>query len=178
MAPEAEVPSGLRAQVLALHEHAFGSGDAHDPALSPVSILLVDGDVVAAALDILSKELTHRGEQYQASGLSTVVTDPTRRNRGIGLELVRSAREQIAASGADLAVFTCDERLAPFYERAGFELLRGTQVIGGTPADPFPSGPLGKVTLAAFFTDHALAHRADFRSADIELYPGTIDRLW
>ena len=48
----------------------------------------------------------------------------------------------------------------------------------GTPADPFPSGPLGKVTLAAFFTAHALANRADFRSADIELYPGTIDRLW
>lgn len=180
LAPEQDVPGAFRSQVLALQALAWpDAGDGgHDSALTPLSMLLIDGEQVVAALDILSKDLTHRQEHYRASGLSTVVTEPARRNQGMGLELVRAAYEQMSASGVDLALFTCDVPLAPFYERAGFEVLAGTQVIGGTPADPFPSGPLGKVALAAFLSPHAQTHRADFLSADIELYPGAIDRLW
>ena len=178
IAPERELPAGLRAQVLALHRETWGDVSGHDPVLAPLSMVLLDGGRVVAALDILTKELTHGDEHYRASGLSTVVTDPARRHEGIGLSLLLGAYERMSTSGVDLALFTCDEPLAPFYERAGFEVLAGTQVIGGTPAEPFPSGPLGKVTLAAFFTPHAQTHRPDFSSADVELYPGTIDRLW
>ena len=184
VASEHEVPSRLRHQVVALQDQAWPPGapsqapTGHDPSLAPVSVLLLEGDRVVAALDILSKDLEHAGERYRAGGLSTVVTDAARRRQGMGLELVSAARDRIAADGADLVLFTCDAPLVPFYERAGFEVLAGTQVIGGTPADPLPSGPLGKVTLAALLTPHAQAHHADFVDTDLELYPGPVDRLW
>ena len=183
VAPERVVAPDLRAQVLALQDAAWPpTGDApapgHDPELRPLSMLLVEGGRVVAALDILFKPLVHRSREYQAGGLSTVVTAPDVRRQGHGLRLVRLARARMADDGIDVGVFTCDVSLAPFYERGGFELLAGTQIIGGTRSDPLSSGPLGKVALAAFFTPLAVSHRAEFLGAEIELYPGSHDRLW
>ena len=186
-APEAALPPALRRQVVALQEQAWPSSDAgavdplglsHDPALEPLTMVLVEEGRVLAALDILSKELVHAGERYRARGLSTVVTGRTRQRQGLGRTLVAAARDAIVASGADLALFTCDRPLAPFYEGAGFPVLPGAVVIGGTPEDPFPSDQFDKVTLAAFLSDRAREHAAEFRGARIALYPGAIDRLW
>lgn len=182
--PEADVPSTLRLQMVAIQDEAWpvdepsGSAPWHDPALAPVSMLLVRGDRVLAALDILSKELEHAGERWSASGLSAVVTARTQRSHGYAGRLVVAARERIADSGVDLGLFTCDPELRGFYERAGWEHLPGTVLIGGTPDDPFPSDTLGKVTLGAFVSDRARARRDAFVGARIELYPGVIDRLW
>jgi GNAT superfamily N-acetyltransferase len=182
--PEADVPLGLRIQVLELQDQAwpdFRSRDPglrHDPTLRPVSMLLVEGGRVLAALDILSKPIVHRSERYATSGLSTVVTEQAQRRKGYGKRLVEEAREAIRASGADLAIFTCDTPLAPFYEAAGFVILAGTVLVGGTPADPLPSDKFDKVTLARFYTPRAKAHEADFIGARVELHPGKIDRLW
>lgn len=151
----------------------------HDPALRPVTMLLVDDhEVVLASLAILSKEITHDGQRYAASGLSTVVTDQAQRARGHGHRLVSAARERIAASGTDLGIFTCDRALAGFYRRAGWQILPGTVLIGGTPDDPFPSDRFDKVVVAELFTEHAREHAASFDQAHIELYPGDIDKLW
>lgn len=84
----------------------------------------------------------------------------------------------IAASGADLGIFTCDRPLRGFYEGAGWQVLPGSVLIGGTPEAPLPSDLFDKVTLAAFFTDHPRRHAKDFDCSRIELYPGDIDRLW
>jgi GNAT superfamily N-acetyltransferase len=161
-------------------ERPSGPEPWHDPALRPLSMLLVEDGRVLAALDVLSKELAHRGERYAASGLSAVVTRRAERRRGHGTRLVRAARERIESSGADLGIFTCDRHLQGFYERAGWELQPGTVLVGGTPDDPFPSDREGfdKVTLAAFFTPRARAHAGEFVGCRVELYPGTIDRLW
>ena len=178
------VPAVLRVQVLTLREQAWPRGaskspTSHDPALQPVTMLLVDDrESVLASLAILSKEIAHDGQRFAASGLSTVVTDQSHRRRGYGHQLVTAARGQIAASGADLGVFSCDPQLAGFYRRAGWRVLPGTVLIGGTPENPFPSDRLGKLVLAELFTDHARAHAASFEQARIELYPGEIDRLW
>ena len=93
------MPRALREQVLALHDQAWrrSDGAGHDPALRPLSLLLVEGGRVLSALDILSKEIEHAGERYAASGLSTVVTDEALRGRGHGRALVSAAREQIAS---------------------------------------------------------------------------------
>lgn len=186
--PEQEVPPHLRTQALALQAHAWPSdpGDPpdgtpdHDPLLRPLSVLLVadDGATLLASLDILTKEITHRDRRYTASGLSRVVTDPRRRGRGHGRRLVAAAREIIRDSGADLGLFTCDSPLQGFYESAGWQHLPGSQLIGGTPEDPFPSLLFDKVTMASFFTARALQHAPDFHRAPIALHPGTIDRLW
>jgi predicted N-acetyltransferase YhbS len=182
--PEADVPAELRAQVRALHQEAWpdlageSDGPVHDPALQPLSMLLVEGGRVLSALDILSKEIAHGGHRFDAAGLSTVVTREADRGRGHGLRLVRAARERIAASGADLGIFTCDSPLQAFYERAGWELLPGTVLVGGTPEAPFPSDRFDKVTMASFFSPRAQARADTFARSRIELYPGEIDKLW
>ncbi|MEV6971933.1 GNAT family N-acetyltransferase [Kitasatospora sp. NPDC093806] len=184
--PEAEVPGELKLQVAALQHQAWPdpagptAAPVHDPALHPLSLLLLDGDRVVAALDILSKPLHHAGRTYAASGLSAVVTDRAVRGRGHGHHLVTAARTTIERSGADLAIFTCDRELLPFYERAGFSLLPGTTLIGGTPEAPFPSDQEGfdKLTVATFLTPQARHHRPDFLHTRIALHPGEIDKLW
>jgi len=182
--PEAEVPAELRRQVVALQRQAWPSGEplrldpVHDPALRPLSLLGLAGRRVVCALDILSKQIVHGGGHYEASGLSTVVTDERERGRGFGVALVARAREEIEASGADLGIFTCDIPLQEFYERAGWQLLPGAVLVGGTPAAPFPSDQFGKVTMARFFSERARRRAATFAGARIELYPGEIDLLW
>lgn len=133
-----------------------------------------------AALDILSKDLAHAGAIYRAAGLSTVVTGAEVRGSGHGRRLVTAARESMPKRGIDLGIFTCDRELAGFYQRAGWEVLVGTILVGGTADAPFPSDQPGfdKVTLAAFFSPAAQANRAGFEPARIELYPGEIDKLW
>jgi len=183
--PEAEVPRDLREQVVGLQDQAWPSDPPsgleawHDPALSPRSVLLVDGEGrVVAALDILSKDVLHRGERYAASGLSAVVTDRERQRRGHGRRLVEAARGLIATSGADLGIFTCEAPLRSFYERAGWEWLAGTVILGGTREAPITSDRFDKVTLASFFSRKAKANSADFVGCVVELYPGSIDTLW
>jgi GNAT superfamily N-acetyltransferase len=178
--PQAELPDELRAEQLRLHRQAWpGTEDAgHDPELDPVTLLLLDGDRALAVLDTLSKDIEHAGQQYKASGLSAVVTDQAVRGHGYGLQLVREARRTMAELGRDLGIFTCDTALAGFYLKATWQLLPGAVLIGGTRQDPFPSDQFDKVTLGWFFTPHARDHAADFEQARIELYPGTIDKLW
>jgi aminoglycoside 2'-N-acetyltransferase I len=135
--PQLALPADLRAQSLALQHQAWpGDHDEahpeHDPALHPVSVLLVDGAIVIACLDILSKQIAHHGQSFLASGLSMVVTDEAKRGRGHGRRLVAAERELIAGRGADLGIFTCDRPLAGFYESAGWQLLLETVLIGGT----------------------------------------------
>src|SRR5207302_646931 len=131
-----------------------------------------------ASLDILSKEFVHAGTSYRARGLSAVVTDRAQQGRGYGRQLAARAREAIRESGADLGLFTCDRELQGFYESAGWQLLPGSVLVGGTAEDPFPSDRPGfdKVTLASLFS--ARAREAGFDHARIALYPGVIDRLW
>lgn len=182
--PEAEVPPRLRAQQVGLQDQAWPSDqpstmDAwHDPALRPVSVLLVENGHVLAALDILSKGITHMGQGYAASGLSAVVTDRTQQGKGYGGRLVEEARRMIASGGADLGIFTCDRPLMAFYERAGWRCLDGTVLVGGTRDAPYPSDLFDKVTMAAFFSARARDAAGSFIGRRIELYPGEIDKLW
>jgi aminoglycoside 2'-N-acetyltransferase I len=182
--PEAQVPLPLRLQMVGLQDQAWPSerpsppSPWHDDALSPVSMLLVGDGRVVAALDILSKELEHAGERWAASGLSAVVTDPAERGRGYGGRLVAAARARIAASAVDVGLFTCDPALGRFYERAGWDLLPDTTIVGGTPEDPLSSDALGKITFGGFFSERARARRDGFVGTRILLYPGVIDRLW
>ncbi|MFE0189548.1 GNAT family N-acetyltransferase [Streptomyces sp. NPDC058989] len=202
--PEAATPPALRRQVRALHDEAWppdgatadadGDGDQshHDPALRPVSMLLVDNGTVLAALDILSKPIVHAGRRYRAGGLSTVVTRRAVRGRGHGRRLVAAARETMAGSppipdmdldldlDLDLGIFTCDRPLQSFYESAGWHPLPGTVLVGGTPQAPFPSDRPGfdKVTMADFFSPEARRSRTAFHHTRIALHPGDIDKLW
>ncbi|MFD3871309.1 hypothetical protein [Streptomyces sp. NPDC058623] len=80
----------------------------------------------------------------------------------------------------DLALFSCDRPLVPFYEGAGFDPLPGTVLVGGTPDDPLCSDAPGfdKTVLAAFFTADPDADRAALSGTRVPLHPGRVDRLW
>ena len=170
--------------MVALQDQAWPSAEPtgtapwHDQTLSPVSVLLVEDDVVLSALDILSKPVTHASETLAASGISALVTDERRRGEGLGTTLAHAALALMQEMGADLGIFTCDSPLRRFYEGAGWEHLTGAVLIGGTSDEPFPSDQFDKVTMASFFTARAKAARLRFEGARIELYPGLIDRLW
>jgi aminoglycoside 2'-N-acetyltransferase I len=141
-------------------------------------VRLIDDGHVLAALDILSKEITHEGLHFSAGGLSTVVTDQFHRGKGYGRRLVEAGRRFIAEGGADLGIFTCDRNLQAFYERAGWTHLPGTVLIGGTPDAPFPSDQFDKVAMASFFSTHGKASAESFIGRRVELYPGQVDKLW
>jgi aminoglycoside 2'-N-acetyltransferase I len=180
-----DLPRELLEQIRRLDEQAWPGAPGllartprHDPVLRPVSMILVADGRLLASLDILSKDIEHAGERYAASGLSTVMTDVAARGRGHGRRLVRAARDAIAASGADLGIFTCDRPLAPFYESAGWAVVPGAVLVGGTPDDPLPSDRWDKVTLAAFFSARAQRAAATFAGSRIALHPGTVDKLW
>jgi len=173
---EAYCPDELRRQMLPWH--AGGPPAAHDPALRPASMLLVDGARVLAALDLLFKEITHAGAPFAAAGLSRVITDPAERRRGYGKRLIGAAGAEMAARGVDVGIFTADRPLRRFYESGGWTALPGTVLIGGTPEEPFPSNRFDKLTFAAFFTDRARTHARSFSGSRIGLYSGEIDRLW
>ncbi|MGW1776572.1 GNAT family N-acetyltransferase [Streptomyces sp. NPDC002104] len=184
------LPAGLAGQVAALEAQAWpGSSPGHDPALSPRAVLLLDaGGRVAACLALLHKAVRLAdGRTYRAAGLSGVVTRADVRGRGYGSRLVAAARARLAADPAvDLALFSCDPELVPFYEAAGFEVLPGTVLVGGTPAEPLATDApgLGKTVLGAFPVragddeGRADSVRAAFTGIRVPLYPGTVDRLW
>ncbi|OIJ88214.1 GNAT family N-acetyltransferase [Streptomyces colonosanans] len=187
--PQEATPFEVRVQVREIQEQAWPSppgsvappeAPAHDPALQPLSMLLVDEGTVLAALDILTKEIVHAGGCFAAGGLSTVVTRREARGHGYGRRLVTAAREAMAARQLDLGLFTCDRPLQAFYESAGWRVLPGAVLIGGTPQAPFPSDQPGfdKVTMADFFSLKSRKAQASLRNSRIELYPGEIDKLW
>jgi aminoglycoside 2'-N-acetyltransferase I len=178
--PEPEVPEPLRQQVLRLRAQAWppDGEDFHDPALQPLSMLLVEDGELRSALDVLSTSIAHRGSSYEVSGLATVVTDQAHRGAGYGRRLVAAAKALIAGSGADLGLFTCDRPLQPFYESAGWTTLTEAVLVGGTREHPFPSDQFDKVTMAAFFSEPARSNAAQFEHCRIELYPGDVDKLW
>ncbi len=143
-------------------------------------MVLVDDGTVLAALEVLSKEIVHAGGRFAAGGLSTVVTRRETRGRGHGRRLVAAAREAMIARKLDLGLYTCDRPLQAFYESAGWRILPGAVLIGGTPQNPFPSDQPGfeKVTMADFFSSVAREAEASFHGSRIALYPGEIDKLW
>ncbi|MGW6983931.1 GNAT family N-acetyltransferase [Streptomyces sp. NPDC054932] len=180
---EADLSAGLARQVAELEDAAWpGAEPGHDPALAPRALLLLDADgTVAASLALLFKEIRLAGRTYRAAGLSAVVTRAALRGQGLGGRLVAAARTELAADPAvDLALFSCDRPLAPFYGAAGFEPLPGTVLVGGTPEDPLATDAPGfdKVVLAAFFTDDPGTVRAAFTGVRVPLHPGNTDRLW
>ncbi|SHG76719.1 GNAT family N-acetyltransferase [Streptoalloteichus hindustanus] len=193
--PEDATPPDLRQQVIELQHEGWPGHEAlppldpaarvgrhttHDPALRPLSLLLVDGDLVLAALDILTKEITHAGQRYRAGGLGSVVTRQSARRRGHGRRLVAASRERMASCGLDVGLFTCDRPLQGFYESAGWHLLPGAVMVGGTPENPYPSDQPGfdKVVMGNFFTPRGQQNRRAFHHSRVEVHPGEIDKLW
>lgn len=176
--PQGAVPHDLKAQIVALLNDAWPSEltleeqlrrPLHDPDRLPLAVILIESGIVLGYLAIPFTTISHSDRAYRAAGLSAVVTHPEQRRRGHGQRLVAAARDTIAASDADIGIFTCDLPLVPFYARCGWTPMPNTAVIGGTRTRPFPAAPLGKRTMMGFFSERALDHRRDFEGAALYL---------
>ena len=183
--PEADVPRELRVQVRALHDEAWPDykaerdGPVHDPALRPLSMLLLDGDRVLSALDILSKQIHHRGQrlrrqraehgrdrqgQPRQGPWSPARAGCPRRDRG-----ERRRPRHLHLRQPTAGVLRARRLAAP--PRHG---ARRRDTGGAVSQRPVRQGHHGALLLAA----RAQALADTFVGCRIELYPGEIDKLW
>lgn len=126
--PQAALPLQLIAQIIALFDSEWPSrlsaaerllNPLHDSNHHPVDVLLIEDDVVVSYLAIPSTLIHHVGCTYKASGLSGVITHPLYCHRGYGRQLVTAAHDLIAASDADIGLFTCGSRSSTSTPSAG-----------------------------------------------------------
>lgn len=112
------------------------------PEFHPVHFMLVEAGVLIAHTEVLRKALDHAGVTYKAYGLSGVFTYPAFRGQGFGEQVIRAGTAYIDASDADIGIFQCEPRLAPFYSRAGWTAIPGATTLVGDPAAPEVSDEL------------------------------------
>lgn len=148
-----------------------------DSRLHRTSLCLLEGEVLLAHAAIEGTELLHRGVPYRAAGLCEVVVSPAARGKGLGSNLLVWARRALAASGADLCVFTSAPELKGFYGAAGFSCRDAVCVVGGTLEKPFRSDGLGLVCWLDILSDKARRRERDFQNAEVFLPLGE-GKLW
>ncbi len=172
----------LGEKILLLEQIAWPSKGEEEPFPSApntyvTSFILLEGERAICHVGVRKSTLSHCGQAYTAYGLSEVVTHPGYRKKGIASRLVKEALAFIHSKQADLCIFTCNPRVAPFYAQLGFEQLIGCCFVGGTKERPLRSDQLSLLTLAAFLSPRAEAHRGDFQHADLLFYLGE-NQLW
>lgn len=144
-------------------------GPLHNPALQPLALRLLRGGELVAYAAVLSQCVEVAGEGYLAQGLSCVACDPALQGQGLGGKVVAAATARMAASGADIGVFTCDPELLPFYRRHGWGEAPGVLLRGSLDAAAINSRDAGKHVLLRLWSARAQAHAADFGQAGIVL---------
>lgn len=184
--PQADCSEGLRKQIILLQCIAWPPTtesrieDICWPADLDnylTSFALVDDNIAVSHVAVLGKDITHKGQAYRTLGLSQVVTHPSYRRKGFGLQIIKQAVSFIENSNPDISIFTCLPSLISFYSQGGWEYRADICLVGGTHENPFQSDSLGLATMIRFFSDKAKKHGQDFDNSDIclELKEG---KLW
>jgi predicted acetyltransferase len=139
--------------------------------------VLLEENRIISHVAVPSKDIEHEGQTYRAFGLSEVMTAPSHRRQGFGLQLVKEATSYIESNNPDIGIFTCQPALVSFYTQGGWEHIDNTNVIGGTRQKPFRSDALGLSTMMRFFSEKAQQNRSAFEGADVYLELGE-NMLW
>ena len=148
-----------------------------NPEAQPTSFVLLEDNSVVSHVAVPRKDIKHEGQTYRAFGLSEVMTHPSFRHQGFGLQLVKEATTFISNNEPDIALFTCQPPLVSFYTQGGYEHIPNTPLVGGTRNKPFRSDSLGLSTMIHFFSEKAQQNRSAFVGADIYLELGE-NMLW
>jgi GNAT superfamily N-acetyltransferase len=133
------------------------------PELHPVTFLLEEEGVPISRVEVVWDVLAHAGETYLTYGLSGLLTYPSFRKQGYGLQLVQSAKafiEQQAA--ADLVLV--HSTLTGFYEQAGFERMDSLITLVGDPNLPERSI---ETAFMLFLSDKGKRGRNHFENASV-----------
>jgi GNAT superfamily N-acetyltransferase len=138
----------------------------------PVSLILVEGDLLIAHVNVVWKELAHAEQRFKAYGLTGVFTYPSLRGQGHGLRLVQHATQYIDAQDCDIGLFNCDARLVPFYQQAGWEPQLQTQTLIGPQEHP---EVVDEILMMRFISPHGQRYQQTFASGAV--YFGS-DSTW
>lgn len=174
-----EAGTSLRREIALLQDRAYGpsggepvgsASPLHDPALDAQSFLLrVDGRLASYA-GVVTTTIDVDGEQFRASGLSCVATDPDFARQGLASKIVAVATRHMAVSGVDLGVFTCAPDLRQLYTAAGdWQVEQGVTLIGSRHPDALTSTALGVLVLMRLFSARADENARSLRTATIDL---------
>jgi GNAT superfamily N-acetyltransferase len=146
----------------------------HHPSFDATSFYIADGTHVVSYAAVVRLVIRHAGQRWALAGISAVATAPECRGRGYGTLVVAAATRYILASDADIGLFTCDESLVAFYQRAGWPRVAGIAVVGSGEEGALTSEGLGKAVLLRLLSRRAHASRDAFEDATInlELPPG------
>lgn len=181
-----DCPTSLREQIIVLMQHEWPqvfegiSGEIpwpENPETHPTSFVLIEDNKVISHVAVPRKSIKHEEQTYKAFGLSEVMTDPSHRHQGFGLQLVKEATSFIQKNEPDIGLFTCQPALVSFYTQGGWEHIKNTNLIGGTRNKPFRSDSLGLSTMIRFFSEKAQQNCSAFEGADVYLELGE-KMLW
>jgi len=182
-----DCPISIRVQLIELMRQAWPNAfdDISDeqviwpdtPDSYPVSLVYLDGDTVISHVAVPRKTIRHEGRDYEAYGISEMMTNPAYQRQGYGVELLREAAAYTRDQKPDLSIFTCEPYLISFYEQGGWTHMPDTHLIGGTRKKPFRSDSLGLATMVRFFSEKAAHHADSFRMTDVYVELGE-RKLW
>ncbi len=169
-------------RIVALENTAWPKNDGSEtfppaPNTYVTSFVWIDNDLAVCHVGIRKNILFHKGQQYQAFGLSEVVTHPCYQNQGLATTTIKKAAAFIIEQQADISIFTCEPRRVSFYTRGGWEPVNGACFVGGTKETPFRSDKLNLVTMMMFISPKAKLHRNDFEDSDI-IFELDENQLW
>ncbi|WP_215796493.1 GNAT family N-acetyltransferase [Paludibacterium paludis] len=173
--PYQHASADLRLAFAALQERVYpelepDEAPMHDPALEALSFFVMEGSRVVSYAAVVRFPLHHGEEIFQAAGLSCVATDPDHRGRGLGREVVGTATRAILHSDADIALFTCDRPLLPFYQGAGpWREAVKLRLVGNDKPGALNSDDLGKAVLLRLLSEKARHNAGLFNDTTVNL---------
>ncbi|AXE31884.1 GNAT family N-acetyltransferase [Chromobacterium phragmitis] len=176
-APYQYLPPALRREINAMLHQAYqceGELDPderlHRPALEARSFCLASHGRLAAYASVLGKDIIHQGLVFSLGSLSCVATRPEMRGRGLGERVVAAASDWLRTCGRyDIAAFSCDAGLLPFYRRAaGWEAADVVLIANGDDC-ALRSDALGKIVVLELLSERAKRAEASFRGSAVNL---------
>lgn len=147
----------------------------HRPELEAQSFyLLEDGRLIAYA-SVLGKAIVHQGNVFSLGSLSCVAVCPELRGHDLGERIAAAASDWLRGCGRyDIAAFSCDAGLLPFYRRSGGWEAADAVLVANEDENALRSDKLGKAVVLEPLSEQARAAEASFRGAavNLDLPPG------
>ncbi|MEN3032544.1 GNAT family N-acetyltransferase [Chromobacterium amazonense] len=176
--PYQTLPRTLRRECAVMLHQAYqcpGEPDPDDTLHKPeyhaqAFCLLQRGRLVAYAA-VLGFTVSHGGQAFALAALSCVATHPGHRRQGLGERVVAAASAWLRECGKyDIAAFTCDAELAPFYARAAaWRTVDDVVLLAHSGNHALRSDRLGKTVVLELLSARAQSAAAAFRSTTINL---------
>ncbi|QND85199.1 Uncharacterized protein ChrSV_2973 [Chromobacterium vaccinii] len=142
----------------------------HRPELEAQAFYLKDNGRLVAYASVFGKAITQQGRVFSLGSLGCVATHPELRGRGLGERVVVAASDWLRTCGRyDIAAFSCDAGLLPFYRWAAGWEAADVVLVANENENALRSDTLGKVVMLELLSGRARTAEPLFRGATINL---------